>query len=185
MVTWRCVGITVLVLQSTSLRSLCQETGFMIFLRLFHVCQNCAGEQLRAWRGRVGHPQRRSSFGISEDCFSVWHHRPEGHAQETEEDEERGEEKWRCVETSWKADLTLRKNAYTSMNIVRLTSLKLSFSQEVGSCLPSDKGTQDKTGHRGRQSRCWREMAEERTRDSSNWKVRNERGDGNYSPKPH
>lgn len=77
------------------------------------------------------------------------------------------------------------KSAYTLLNIVRLTSLELSFPQEVGSCIPSDKGTQDKTGHRGRQSRCWCEMAEERTRDSSNWKVRNERGDGNYSHKPH
>lgn len=50
-------------------------------------------------------------------------------------------------------------------------ALKHSFPQKAGSCLPSVKGPQNKTGCWGCQFRYWGEVAEKRARNSTNWKV--------------
>lgn len=90
------------------------------------VLQGGAGEH-RAWLGRVGHPSPRSRLVVRKDCFSVRHNWFKRHAEEAEEDEERGEEKWRLCTRSFLPDRNrdLKKKKRKKNSFLVLTCRRL------------------------------------------------------------
>lgn len=95
-------------------------------------CQARARER-GARRGRVGDSQQGAVLRVREDRLSARHHGPEGHAEEAEEDEERGEEERRSV-------LKILSSAQTCPSGGGVTHrCAFSLPEKAGSGLPGDQ----------------------------------------------